>query len=963
MANSDTEVITSGRDYFNPLGMPQDRWMVTIPTAEKLEDNKGNPYVMYSVIIESDDCIWCVKRRYSEFKDLQDKLENLYPKEASRLNLPPRKFGGTNFKQEFINERRLKLQDYLNDIISSQKLFSSPEFTAFIEKENRHNLYIHRNQRKPDQPNKFTPAVNMVQNAGRARKPSIHLQQIKYWVEGIKLKTLCDQPPVLSTSDAEVFVGFDRGDIVTYLGEYDENSDTLKVDLHGSTIWVHRNQVALFNLNDALSDDSEDEGIMGPKSASPIGRPSKGSKSGQMRLGGFRSYSAHTLSDLAHSPTGTLFLSKETEAKVNRTKSFFDDYYRDLYRYHEQRKKRQDKLEEQLRELGNDGAKQELLRKHSARETALLRKKRIKMKPEDYQIIDMIGKGGFGKVYLARDKETSEVVALKKIKKSIILQRNKVESIRTEREVLKGTMSPWLIKLICSFQDRDHLYFAMEYAPGGNLKCLLDSFVLPEESARFYVSEMILAVKSLHQLGFVHRDLKPDNFLFDIRGHIKLADFGLSKGGILKKLDNKTLPIRIYMQDDTFRTVALTSTNSVEEIIGIVRRKLTVVENVDSNATTNVEFGLFVVTGENEERQLEPTENVMTAFVAFGIPPQFDGRGSLDLPSPRELHSKKYPYFLMKDTAKKTSTPVEEVPVMTKPGRSRSIGAYLSVAPEQYDRLSVRERRQQANQTFLKHAMYSFVGSPHYMAPEIIMKVGYDHLVDWWSIGCILYEMIVGVPPFLGDTPHEVFGNILDHEKLLTFPEDDEDTQISELTKDLIKKLLSPASTRLGKKGGCSEIQAHPYFSRIDWSALRELTPPFVPKLTSPTDTSYFHMAPEDKRSDSFTRSTDKDGLDSGSIDHSLTTSYNNNTDEDVLHEGLRTTGRNRAASHASIDSSDGSGEDSKGKKFYIPKKKGHKRNQSYDFVGFTYKPQSWMEISELAKDQVTSNFTNFESD
>lgn len=112
---------------------------------------------------------------------------------------------------------------------------------------------------------------------------------------------------------------------------------------------------------------------------------------------------------------------------------------------------------------------------------------------------------------------TSEFVALKKVKKSLILELNKVESVRTEREVLKETISPWLIRLNCSFQDDKHLFLAMvsfpvllahlckQYAPGGNLKTLLENVVPPENQAKFYIAEMISAVSDLHNLGFVHR--------------------------------------------------------------------------------------------------------------------------------------------------------------------------------------------------------------------------------------------------------------------------------------------------------------------------------------------------------------------------------------------------------------------------------------------------------------------------
>lgn len=87
----------------------------------------------------------------------------------------------------------------------------------------------------------------------------------------------------------------------------------------------------------------------------------------------------------------------------------------------------------------------------------------------------------------------------------------------------------WMPRLHCSFQDEDHLYLVMEYASGGDLYSVLDrkeNLILTEDEARFYIAEIILAVDSLHQLGYVHRDIKPQNILIDATGHIKLADFG-----------------------------------------------------------------------------------------------------------------------------------------------------------------------------------------------------------------------------------------------------------------------------------------------------------------------------------------------------------------------------------------------------------------------------------------------------
>lgn len=82
----------------------------------------------------------------------------------------------------------------------------------------------------------------------------------------------------------------------------------------------------------------------------------------------------------------------------------------------------------------------------------------------------------------------------------------------------------------CSFQDDKNLYLVMEYLPGGDLMTLLmKKDILNESEAKFYMLELVLAVSSVHKLGFIHRDLKPDNILLDMQGHLKLSDFGLCK--------------------------------------------------------------------------------------------------------------------------------------------------------------------------------------------------------------------------------------------------------------------------------------------------------------------------------------------------------------------------------------------------------------------------------------------------
>uniref|UniRef100_A0A8C7Y734 non-specific serine/threonine protein kinase n=1 Tax=Oryzias sinensis TaxID=183150 RepID=A0A8C7Y734_9TELE len=86
--------------------------------------------------------------------------------------------------------------------------------------------------------------------------------------------------------------------------------------------------------------------------------------------------------------------------------------------------------------------------------------------------------------------------------------------------------SPWIVQLCCAFQDRRHLYMVMEFMPGGDLVTLTMNYDLPEKWACFYTAEVVLALDAIHSMGFIHRDVKPDNMLLDHLGHLKLADFG-----------------------------------------------------------------------------------------------------------------------------------------------------------------------------------------------------------------------------------------------------------------------------------------------------------------------------------------------------------------------------------------------------------------------------------------------------
>uniref|UniRef100_A0A673UK30 non-specific serine/threonine protein kinase n=1 Tax=Suricata suricatta TaxID=37032 RepID=A0A673UK30_SURSU len=152
-------------------------------------------------------------------------------------------------------------------------------------------------------------------------------------------------------------------------------------------------------------------------------------------------------------------------------------------------------------------------------------------------------------------------------------------------------------------------------------------------------------------------------------------------------------------------------------------------------------------------------------------------------------------------------------------------------------------------------------GTPEYIAPEVIFRQGYGKPVDWWAMGVVLYEFLVGCVPFFGDTPEELFGQVVSDE--IMWPEGDEALPAD--AQDLITRLLrqSPLD-RLGT-GGTHEVKQHPFFRTLDWAGLLRHKAEFVPQLEAEDDTSYFdtrseryrHLGSEDEETNDEESSTE----------------------------------------------------------------------------------------------------------
>ncbi|XP_071010834.1 microtubule-associated serine/threonine-protein kinase 2-like isoform X1 [Oncorhynchus clarkii lewisi] len=150
-------------------------------------------------------------------------------------------------------------------------------------------------------------------------------------------------------------------------------------------------------------------------------------------------------------------------------------------------------------------------------------------------------------------------------------------------------------------------------------------------------------------------------------------------------------------------------------------------------------------------------------------------------------------------------------------------------------------------------------GTPEYIAPEVILRQGYGKPVDWWAMGVILYEFLVGCAPFFGDTPEELFGQVISDE--IIWPEEEE--ALPNDAQDLISKLLRQNPLERLGTGSAFEVKQHRFFYNLDWNTLLRQKAEFIPQLESEDDTSYF-----DTRSDRYHHLDSEDEDDTNDDEH-----------------------------------------------------------------------------------------------
>lgn len=180
---------------------------------------------------------------------------------------------------------------------------------------------------------------------------------------------------------------------------------------------------------------------------------------------------------------------------------------------------------------------------------------RTDLTPNDFELITTLGRGTFGKVIKVRCKQDNVVYAMKVLSKGVIHKRRMIDYIKEEKTIMSLLPPhPFVVSLHFAFQTDQHVYFILDFLPGGELYShIYPHRSLREPDARFYIAEVVLALEHIHKYDVVHRDLKPENIVLDGEGHVKITDFGLARSNFSRSRRRSFVGSAEYLAPETIQ--------------------------------------------------------------------------------------------------------------------------------------------------------------------------------------------------------------------------------------------------------------------------------------------------------------------------------------------------------------------------------------------------------------------------
>jgi serine/threonine protein kinase len=403
----------------------------------------------------------------------------------------------------------------------------------------------------------------------------------------------------------------------------------------------------------------------------------------------------------------------------------------------------------------------------------------------DYDLLKPISRGAFGRVMLARKRTTGDLFAVKVLRKRDLIRKNLMLAALAERDALaRGGANPFVVRLFYSFTSAQNLYLVMEYAPGGDCYSLLRSLGRLEEP----MVRTYLAEVVL-ALEYCHaRGI--------VHRDLKPDNLLVSASGHLKLADFGLSLVGLADQtnDELAGTGSATATSS-----------------------SSGSLSAFMPSAPPSPLHLNGTGPFGSAPTgeAVALSPGTPG-GPLAPPSSSPLES-----------------PLTRVRALSGGLGAGAAGAGAPFSPPRSP---------------APRGANGCVGTPDYLAPEILLGTGHGPEADWWALGVMGFEFLTGTPPFNARTPQGIFDNILNRK--LAWPGHAGGEVLSPSAVSLLDALMtSDPATRLGH-GGAGEVKEHPFFQGVDWDTLarQKHEAAFVPVTECDTDTSYFAARPRGGR-------------------------------------------------------------------------------------------------------------------